>query len=242
MPGPYAVRVRTPDGWQDLAVQGAQGSQGPQGIQGIQGPPGPYGSAGGVLNGTYPNPGMAAGAAATNLGTAGGDLTGTYPNPTLRPPLGSGRVMGIEGAVSGGMTGSTTYKIDGKADGSQPIRLGPITPSLDCWWPLRAMLLVGNQTANWYGLNATIKLYDAAFSAVKTDVDGVSDLTFRAFHYGGLPGDYVSCPISGMFKLAASQSYGVHLIVNYCQPGSTWTYYRGGLQHTWIDSTGVVPR
>lgn len=43
----------------------------------------PNGAAGGVLSGTYPNPGMAAGAAATNLGSAGGDLTGTYPNPTV---------------------------------------------------------------------------------------------------------------------------------------------------------------
>lgn len=40
-------------------------------------------AAGGVLSGTYPNPGMAAGAAAANLGAAGGDLTGTYPSPSL---------------------------------------------------------------------------------------------------------------------------------------------------------------
>jgi len=46
------------------------------------------GSAGGVLTGTYPNPGMAAGAAATNVGTLGGDLSGTLPNPTI----GAGKV------------------------------------------------------------------------------------------------------------------------------------------------------
>ena len=41
------------------------------------------GAAGGVLSGTYPNPGMASGAAATNVGTLGGDLNGTLPNPTV---------------------------------------------------------------------------------------------------------------------------------------------------------------
>jgi hypothetical protein len=40
-------------------------------------------AAGGVLSGTYPNPGMAAGAAAANLGSAGGDLSGSYPGPTV---------------------------------------------------------------------------------------------------------------------------------------------------------------
>lgn len=37
MPGPYAVRVRTPDGWQDLAIVGPQGVQGPIGPQGPNG-------------------------------------------------------------------------------------------------------------------------------------------------------------------------------------------------------------
>src|SRR4051812_173693 len=46
MPGPYAIRVRTPDGWQDLAVQGAQGNQGLQGVQGPQGPQGLKGDTG----------------------------------------------------------------------------------------------------------------------------------------------------------------------------------------------------
>lgn len=39
MPGPYAVRVRTPDGWQDIAMIG------PQGVPGATGPAGPNGTA-----------------------------------------------------------------------------------------------------------------------------------------------------------------------------------------------------
>ena len=38
---------------------------------------------GGVLTGTLPNPGMAAGAASTNIGALGGALAGTLPNPTI---------------------------------------------------------------------------------------------------------------------------------------------------------------
>jgi hypothetical protein len=40
-------------------------------------------SVGGVLTGNLPSPGMAAGAAAANIGGLGGGLTGTLPNPGL---------------------------------------------------------------------------------------------------------------------------------------------------------------
>lgn len=45
----YAVRIKTDQGWQDIAIQGATGSQGPQGIQGPQGVKGDTGAAGGPL-------------------------------------------------------------------------------------------------------------------------------------------------------------------------------------------------
>lgn len=60
----------------------------------------PSGAAGGVLSGTYPNPGMAAGAAATNVGTLGGDLAGTLPNPTVVSV--ANVTTGILGMANGG--------------------------------------------------------------------------------------------------------------------------------------------
>jgi Collagen triple helix repeat (20 copies) len=42
----YAVRVRTPDGWQDLAIMGPKGDPGPTGSQGPAGATGPQGSTG----------------------------------------------------------------------------------------------------------------------------------------------------------------------------------------------------
>lgn len=43
MPPPYAIRVRTSAGWQDIAIQGAQGAIGPQGAAGAPGAQGPQG-------------------------------------------------------------------------------------------------------------------------------------------------------------------------------------------------------
>jgi hypothetical protein len=46
MPGPYAIRILTADGWQEINT-GAQGPQGPAGPTGPTGPTGPAGSGGG---------------------------------------------------------------------------------------------------------------------------------------------------------------------------------------------------
>jgi hypothetical protein len=62
---------------------------------------------GGVLTGTLPNVGLAAGAAATNVGTLGGSLAGTLPNPSVAP---SGIVAGTYPHAI-----SVTYGADGRA-------------------------------------------------------------------------------------------------------------------------------
>lgn len=73
----------------------------------------PTGAAGGVLTGDYPDPGMAAGAAATNVGSLSGFLAGDLPDPT--PGTGAGG-SGIQagflgnvysGAITGALSGST---------------------------------------------------------------------------------------------------------------------------------------
>lgn len=79
---------------------------------------------GGVLTGTLPNPGMAVGAAATNLGAAGGALSGTYPNPGVG--LIPGRLINVQVFAASGVsvytpTAGTRYvvvEVQGGGSGS----------------------------------------------------------------------------------------------------------------------------
>lgn len=87
--------------------------------------PAPAGAAGGVLDGTYPDPGMAAGAAATNVGTLGGDLSGALPNPALAAGAAAGNIGLLGGDLSGYLPDPTVRTISGRY-GPQP---GDLVPS-----------------------------------------------------------------------------------------------------------------
>lgn len=61
------------------------------------------GSLGGVLSGTLPNPGMASGAAATNVGGLGGVLNGSLPNPGMAAGAAASNVGGLGGSLAGSL-------------------------------------------------------------------------------------------------------------------------------------------
>ncbi len=71
----------------------------------------PTGTAGGVLSGSYPSPGMAAGAAATNVGALGGDLSGTLPNPTVAKLNGVAAASYALWAATANPQSGTTYTL-----------------------------------------------------------------------------------------------------------------------------------
>lgn len=76
--------------------------------------------AGGALVGSYPNPALAAGAAATNLGTAGGVLAGSYPNPGMAAGAAVANI-GFTPIQQGGGAGQTGTKLQLGYDGVSQI-------------------------------------------------------------------------------------------------------------------------
>lgn len=87
------------------------------------------GALGGVLTGYLPNPGMASGAAATNVGALGGALGGTLPNPTMAAGAAATNVGTLSGVLSG------TLPSPGMAAGAAATNIGVLSGALSGMLP-----------------------------------------------------------------------------------------------------------
>ena len=146
MPGPYAVRVRTADGWQDIALVGPQGQQGVQGVKGdtgatgLQGPKGdtgttgPQGSPG--PQGAKGDPGYATPFRVGHTFSLLGDLTTITQLPSFwvpKNPTQAVNLVGIRHKIAAGTSIGFQLKRNGSNVGSlitvtQTATTTPITP------------------------------------------------------------------------------------------------------------------
>src|SRR4051812_37844312 len=126
-PAPYAVRVRTPDGWQDIALVGPQGPKGDPGVAGAAGAPGTVYDSDSIgtvksyagttmptnwmlcdgrplLRATYPELFTVVG---TTYGAGDGSTTFNLPDLRSRMIIGAGPGSGAAPALGAGLTART---------------------------------------------------------------------------------------------------------------------------------------
>ena len=118
------------------------------------------------------------------------------------------------------------------------LRLGPITPTYDCWWPvsMNCLMRVGDQ--QWLRAVVALWLTLGDYITPKPDADGQTTMNGGLMHHAG-SADWNGLSMSGQFKLVAGQTYALVAAVSGVT-GGTWAYYQG--PYAWINSPGVIPR
>jgi hypothetical protein len=149
------------------------------------------------------------------------------------PQEGVGRVLGNQNIETGGFTAANgLLQVYRELASTNPVRL-LVTPSVDCWWPIRARMIVRCATAAWGDIWTQLALSPA-------DADGQVGAHTSLQSHNALPG-WTTLHVDALWKLAAATAYTCSLKVQASTGGIAWHYHHGQ-EYLSMLSPGIVPR